>query len=52
LPPTASPSPLSSIFGGGSNSVALVGVVGLVAVMGMVAATGIVATVAIAKEKE
>ena len=31
---------------GGSNSVALVGVVGLAAVMGMVAAAGIVATVA------
>ncbi|MBV8629699.1 MAG: S8/S53 family peptidase [Silvibacterium sp.] len=52
--PIAAPaqSPLSAILGGGSNSVALVGVVGLAAVVGMVAATGIVATVAIAKEKK
>jgi hypothetical protein len=43
---------LASILGGGSNSVALVGIVGIAAVMGMVATAGIVATVAIAKEKE
>jgi len=54
VPPPAPPaaaSALTSILGG-SNSVALVGVVGLAAIVGIVATAGIVATVAIAKEKE
>ena len=49
--PPAAASALTSILGG-SNSVALVGVVGLAAIVGIVATAGIVATVAIAKEKE
>jgi kumamolisin len=53
-PPPAPPAAASAITSilGGSNSVALVGVVGLAAIAGIVAAAGIVATVAIAKEKE
>ncbi|MGD0903486.1 MAG: S53 family peptidase [Terracidiphilus sp.] len=50
--PPAAPPTLTSILGGSSNSVAVVGVVGLAAIVGLVAAAGIVATVAIAKEKE
>jgi hypothetical protein len=49
--PAAAPSGLLTTLTGGSNTVAIVGVVGLAAVMGMVAAAGIVATVAISKDK-
>jgi kumamolisin len=49
--PPAAGSTLTSILSG-SNSAALVGVVGLAAIVGIVATAGIVATVAIAKEKE
>ncbi|MGD0903494.1 MAG: S53 family peptidase [Terracidiphilus sp.] len=51
-PAPAAPSPLSTILAGGSNSVALVGIVGLAAVVGIVASTGIVATVALSNDKK
>jgi kumamolisin len=52
-PPVPAPAPALPVVASflGSNSVALVGVVGLASVVGLVAVTGIVATVALAKEK-
>ena len=51
-PPSAPPSTgVTGVSTKGSNTVALVAVVGLAVVMGMVAATGVVGTVAINKEK-
>ena len=47
----AAPGGLLGTLTGGSNAVAIVGVVGITAVMGMVAAAGIVAAVAISKDK-
>jgi len=52
IPAPAPPSSISTILSGGSNSVALVGVVALAAVVGIVASAGIVATVALSKDKK